>query len=241
MVVINIKKIAAIIFLIFVVSLSVDLKISAMSTGFETEDMRPKDQELFLSNIKMTLLDSCANTYPIACFDVSDEGLIALGFDDSSHKAIYVYNAEGKFEYGYSFESDGGFGVEWDDDNLIIYFVRSDVAALFNKNAACLEMKSISSTIENNTYWNTTVFGKKRFVGKIEYEINNDIGILNFFASSNSQLIKTDATGLKTTLYNVNGSYGLKLFLILVSTILFIVLVIFIIFRQFRIIRMPKN
>lgn len=230
----NVRKIVAITLLFFVVALSGGLKISAMTTGFTTENMNSEDQKLFLSNIKITLLDSDVKTKSIDCFDVSDEGLIALGFNDSSYKTICVYNPDGEFKYGYSFYSSGSFGVEWDDENLLIYFVRSDVAALFNSSATCLEIKTVSNSTENNTYWNHTVFAKKRIVGKNEYEIKNDLGILNVFTSSYSQLIKTDEDGIKTTLYNVNSSYGLRVLLILVGTILFTIIAIFVIIRQFK-------
>ena len=230
----NVKKAVTITLLFFVFSLGSGLKTSAMTTGFTTESMNSKEQKVFKSNINLTSLHSYVKTNPIVCFDVNNDGLIALGFDDNSHKTICVYNPDGEFIYGYSFESSGSFGVEWDGGNILIYFVRGDVAALFNSSATCLELKMISNSTENNTYWNHTVFEKKRIVGKNEYEIKNDLGILNIVLSSYSQLIKTDENGIKTMLYNVNDSYGARVLVILVGIILFIITAVLVMIKEFK-------
>ncbi|SEW32783.1 hypothetical protein [[Clostridium] fimetarium] len=230
----NVKKTVTITLLFFVFALGSGLKTSAMTTGFTTESMNSEKQKLFKSNINIISLHSYVKTNPIVCFDVNNDGLIALGFDDDSHKTICVYNPDGEFIYGYSFESSGSFGVEWDGGNILIYFVRSDVAALFNSSATCLELKMISNSTENNTYWNHTVFEKKRIVGKNEYEIKNDLGILNIVLPSYSQLIKTDENGIKTMLYNVNDSYGAKILVILVGIIIFIIIVVVGIIKEFK-------
>ena len=230
----NVKKTVTITLLFFVFALGSGLKTSAMTTGFTTESMNSEKQKLFKSNINLTSLHLYVKTNPIVCFDVNNDGLIALGFDDDSHKTICVYNPDGEFIYGYSFECSGSFGVEWDDGNILIYFVRSDVAALFNSSATCLELKMISNTTENNTYWNHTVFEKKRIVGKNEYEIKNDFGILNIVIPSYSQLIKTDENGIKTMLYNVNDSYGARVLVILVGIILFIITAVLVMIKEFK-------
>ncbi|OJU14235.1 MAG: hypothetical protein BGN88_12375 [Clostridiales bacterium 43-6] len=230
---IKIKKLAIIILLFYIFTYNVDYKTSAMNTGFDTESVNSEDQKLFLSNIKVNILNSNTEIKPINCFDVSDEGKIALGINSPSRKSIYVYDSQGKFEYGYSFDYGGSFGVEWDHDNLLIYFVRSDIAVLLDRNATCLEMKMISNNTENNSYWNHDVFAKKRSVGKDIYEIKNNESFTNFFASSYSQLIKTDRNGQKTTLYNANSN-EYSIWVVFLGAIIFVIITVVVVIMLFR-------
>ena len=70
---------------------------------------------------------------PIECFSVNENGEIAIGCSDSEQKTVCIYADNGKFQYGYSFECSGSFGIEFENNNLNIYFVRSDVAIAVNQ------------------------------------------------------------------------------------------------------------
>lgn len=228
---VNVKKLVAIILLFFIITFSGGFKILGMTTGFTTENMSPKEQKLFLSNMKITLLDTDVKSESMSCFDVSDEGLVALGFINNT---ICVYNHNGDFKYGYSFDCSGSFGVEWDDENLLVYFVRSDIAVLLDNSATCLEIKEISNSIQNNTYWNHTVFAEKRLIGKDKFEIKNDLGILNIFTTSYSKLVKTNENGIETVIYDISNHYRLKVLLMLFGIILFIIIVVCVIIKQIK-------
>lgn len=123
-------KIFFAIFIIAIFILGKSENVSAIDTGFETEEMAQDKQEEFLHNIDMVFRTTIPERRAIDCFDVNDDGLIAMGSHEWNKKTVSIYDSDGEFKCAYCFNSSGDIGVEWDGDDLIIYFVRSDVAIL---------------------------------------------------------------------------------------------------------------
>lgn len=223
-----------ILFIIIILALNSNVNIIAMTTGFSIEELDDEKQQTFLSNIDISLLDSDSDVRSkfIVCFDVNENGLIALGFADSTHKSICIYSSDLTFKYGYYFICDGSFGIEWDKDNLIIYFVRGDVAASFDERGICTEIKAIRNTSENNSYWNNTVFSIKRQVGDDRYIIKNDMGIFSYFGSSYSQLIKIDKNESEIILYDVNDAKIIRTIITFLAAIALLVIAILTIIKS---------
>ena len=209
-----------------------------MKTGFTTDNMALEEQNRFLSNINLSLITEEPSKNAITCFDVNDNGLIAIGSKNAKNKSVLVYTTNGHFKYGYAFNCDGDFGVEWDGSNLIIYFVRSDVAASFDETGKSIDLKIIQDTIDNNSYWNHVIYSTKKTMNGSQYIIRNNMGIFNIFAISYSQLIKKDSNG-ETIIYDVSKEYSIKFITIFIAIILFVGFVVSILILQF--IRSRKN
>lgn len=203
------------------------------NTGFTTDDMALKEQQAFLSAIGLFLKKEEPNKEPIVCFDVNENGLIAIGTKDFEKEFISVYEPDGTFKYGYLFDCDGSFGIEWDHNNIVIYFVRSNVAGWFNEKGENVDLKIVQNTIDNSSYWNEVLHSTQRNVNGIQYTIQNNLGPFNIFAVSYSQLIKTDADGNTTILYDISNAYTIRFIIALLSAILFSGLAILIIVKQF--------
>lgn len=157
-----------------------------MASEFDTENMSSEAQKSFLSSVPIKRIyrdrEVVTNDLPIKCFDVSESELIALGFQRTSgDSTVCIYNSKGYFQYGYSFEISGTFGLEWEDENLCICFVRSDIRMVLNKDGKCLEMKEIKNTIENNKYWNYVINATEKHTKDTTYQIRNDWGIFSFY------------------------------------------------------------
>lgn len=209
----------------------------AMITGFSTEKMEIDEEKHFQANLGMHVTTKKPRENTIECFDINEDGWIALGSDDvmdSSKKTVSIYNQNGTFLYAYTFDDYGKFGIEWDGSNLIIYFVRSDVAAMFDINGVNVENRTIKNTIGNDTYWRHSVFSKKKSMGDKQYEMTNEMGFLNLFATSYSQLIETDAVGNTTVIYDVSDEYAIKMVIKFITVILVFVTVVFVIIRKLR-------
>lgn len=214
-----------ILILILLLVCNVGVSVLAMETGFLKEQISTQNQKLFLSNINLSLINKEEKGL-INCFDVNNNGLIAIGSKNSDKKTICVYTSNGTFLYGYTFNCSSSFGVEWNRDNLTIYFVRSDVAACFDENGKCIEIKKIKDTIANNSYWNNYIFSTKRKIDQNEYILKNDMGIFNILAFSYSQLIKVNENGLETIIYDVSDTIIIKTLIIFLSVIIFISIVV---------------
>lgn len=208
------------------------VNVLAVNTGFSTEELTDKDT--FVKNVDVCVLDSAPEKKAIVCFDVNESGMIAIGHNGSDTKIISIYNLDGGFLYGYEFNCTGDFGVEWDNENLIIYFVRSDVALEINSTGEIESVLKIKDTIENNSYWNKQVFSTKRTINDKEYLLKNDMGFLNLFASSYSQLIITDSNGQTNVFYDVNSEQLTKTLIIFIGVLLFVGIVVYNAIRQIR-------
>ena len=204
----------------------------AMNTGFSIEKMEHSKQENFLSSIDLRLVTEEPEISSIECFDVNDNELVAVGSKNLSKRIVSVYAPDGTFEYGYTFECDGDFGIEWDDNNIIIYFVRSDVAALFDEMGNNLEMQTIQDTMDNDSYWNYSVFSRQRTINGNKYTMRNN-GLLYFFSSSYSKLIKTDTQRNVKIIYDNSVAYTIEFIIKVIGVILFVALVVFIVVFQF--------
>ena len=213
--------------LIGVITLSLQMPVYAMETGFSTEAMPDAEKDKFISNVNIMVLHSEPQKRGIKCFDVSDEGLIAIGTSNSEQKTISVYTIDGDFQYGYTFHSNGSFGVEWDGDNLIIYWVRSDVAVCVDREGEIMDAVRIQNTVENNTYWNHSVFANERTVGDYNYSLKDD-GIFGAY----TQLAITNGDGEESILYEVSSEQFAEWIVIIIGIVLFVGAAVFVLVRE---------
>ncbi len=229
----KLKRIVFMLIVISIVFVNGGVTIFAMNTGFSTSEMSIEEQQTFLSNIKLSLLDSEPSKQAFSCFDVSDDGLIAIGSGTSEKKYISVYNASGEFQYGYVFYANQSFGVQWDDTNLIIYFVRSDVAAVFDSSGNSIELRMIDNTIDNNSYWNHSVFSEEKIHDEDKYIMKNNMGLFNIVATTYSQLIVTDSDGNETIVYDVSKIQFFKTVVIFIVVFVFVAIAVYLIILEF--------
>ena len=181
------------------------MRVNAMHTGFETNEMPSEEKNIFVSNVNISSINKEPVKKTITCFDVNGDQLIAIGQNTSDRKTICVYSNEGAFQYGYTFNCSGDFGVEWDEENLNIYFVRSRVVVSVNPQGEVLGAFEVQNTTENNSYVNHLIYSTKRTMNDNEYFIRNNTGLLDLFASSYSLIVVRDCTGVESIIYDVSS------------------------------------
>lgn len=214
----------------FVVS---EVKVWAMNTGFSTESLSEEDMTTLLRNTYFSVLADEPPKQSIECFDVNEDGLIAIGSSNGETKTVCIYTSDGAFQYGYSFKSNGTFGIEFDKNLLNIYFVRSDVILSLDSDGNVLEIRLVQDTTDNNTYRNSLLHSTTRTVGNTTYLVRNDMGILNWVAMSFSQVVTIDATGTETIVYDVNSTQLLKMIAAVVGVIIFVSIVVTTLIRTY--------
>lgn len=205
----------------------------AMDTGFKTDRVDENDKQIFISNIDLSLIREEPEKNTITCFDISESGLIAVGTKNLNKKLVMVYTSDGHFEYGYEFNCSGSFGIEWDAENIIIYFVRSDIAASFDKAGDNVELKKIQNTIENTSYWNNDVFCTQRTINNSLYYMNNENGLFSIAMPSYSQITKVDSDGNSEIIYTCGNNQVLKFVIIFIIIVVFVILITKVVFLQF--------
>lgn len=185
-----------------VLLLSSVIKAGAVNTGFTVDDLSKEDQDSYVSNIGIRRLTEEPAKSTFICFDVNESGLVAIGQDTPGIATVCVYSTGGFFQYGYTFNCLGHYGVEWDGENLNIYLFRSEKIVSLSPDGDTLGVFEVRNTPENNTYRNRYIHAARRTIGDAEYSIGNDLGILNFFASSYSQVVVKTRTGAETIIYD---------------------------------------
>ncbi len=95
--------------------------VFASSYGFPVS---PADQDVkkrTVDSIRLELLTKEPKPKTIRCFDVNENGLIAIGSDELFNVVtVWVYSSEGAFQYGYRFTRNGTYGLRWEKDTLLI-------------------------------------------------------------------------------------------------------------------------
>lgn len=227
----RIRYMVSIILLLFLLVIG-EVEAFAVNTGFSTESIPEEDAAVLLRNVNITMLTAEPQKKSIECFDVNEEGRIAIGCGSSKAKTVCIYSSDGIFEYGYRFDCSGSFGIELDSDVLIICLVRSDAAIAVNSAGEVESVLRIQNTSENNSYWNEHVYSTVRKVGDVEYALGNNMGILNVFASSYSQLTATDINGEARVLYDVNSTQLLHTALAVIGVVALAGIAVTVIVRQ---------
>ena len=199
------KRLCAILFLSIAILFTNAIQVEAMNTGFSTEELSEETKTTFVSNINISPLKAESTKRGIQCFDVNEQGMIAIGQNTSERKTVCVYSNEGVFQYGYAFNCTGDFGVEWDGVKLNIYFVRSDIIISLDPDANIVDIEEVQNTIDNNTHRNRLLYSDTRMVGNTTYLIRNDMGVLNWLATSYSQIVVKDSDGTETIIYDMNA------------------------------------
>lgn len=220
--------------------LNQSISVSAMNTGFNTEEVSTETYSNVISRIELKLLLDEPKKKPIVCFDVNGDKMIALGHSEHTAKTITIYSDTGIFLYGYSFVYDGSIGLKWDRENIILFLARSDIAILVDPQAQIKEIRKIVSSKENNSYWNNDVWAESRLVDNAEFIIRNDFGILNLFQNSYSQVVVLYPGEDETIIYDV-GIKQLGDFLIFSLLIVLFFLICLMIIAYYHIHRQGKG
>ena len=221
------------IFMIVLVLCSNIIVVNAVNTGFSTEKLTKEEQTTFESNVMITLLTEEPDKRSILCFDVNENGLIAIGQKGDYGEQICVYSSVGEFIYGYSFETSGSFGVEWDNERINIYFARSGIIISVDSQGKILGFAKVQTTNENNRYVSELLYSNERCVGDSIYSIRNDMGLFNLVAMSYSQIVITDANGSENIIYDVNSNQILKTVAFCIIVIAIIIIAVVCIAREF--------
>lgn len=84
------------------------------------------------------------------CMDISENGEILLGFtsDDSARKRMHVniYNNHGEYETGISFVGNGLFYSHFEEEDILIYFVREQGVYRVNRKGEVVEQKTFTGS-----------------------------------------------------------------------------------------------
>ncbi len=176
--------------------------------GFETKPLTPEQEKESWESREFTFITEEPGKKAIECFDVNEEGLIAVGYclPIQPRGRVCVYKGE-EFLYGYEFNRYGTFAVEWSGDNIVVCMVRSDRAFELNEHGLISVSDIVNDTPQANSHWNYILHSRTRTVDDVEYVKKNDLFITTIFGVTHAKIIKQLPNGENVTVYDASSSY----------------------------------
>ena len=196
--------------------------------GFSYGAVSKEVKETFINNINISLVSKLDSKEKICCFDINESGSIAIGTGKYFDKYVWIYSDKGDFQYGYKFNCSGSYGVEWNSDNIKIHFVRSDITIELNRYGDVINIYKIEKNPQNNYHWNNVVFSSKKQQGENIYIAKDN----NPLATSYSKLIKIDAKGYETTVYDIEPIQNVRYIISFLFLCVFLIIVFYTIKKQ---------
>ena len=181
------KCIAVAVALITIVAL---FSLDGLALSGETFDENRKTE--FLKNISLEFISGTEDKISIECFDVSDDGNIAILCNNTllgEKRTVHVLNEKGDFKYGYTFNSDGTARVFFDGELLVIYHVRGNVAIWLDDRGQCVKAEEIKSNDEELHILEESEKTNREKNGSIYYLKSNNI-FFTIITSSYSRIEK---------------------------------------------------
>lgn len=166
----------------------------------------------------------------ISCFAINDES-IALGFNDGDRKYINIYDDYCNYEYSYSFDNYGSFGIDFQNDTLLVYLLRENIVISINKDITTIEVKSVEENDEYQEYLDKFVCSKVKVCNGNKYYLST--GDL-LFSPSYTQLVKVDENNNKEILFDFTKDNYINLFVIGTVVLLFVCIVLLLIYSNIK-------
>ncbi len=218
------KRLLFITFFVFI-SLLVPIEAVATDTGFQTTDITHEKLESFMNNIELQLLTEEPSKEAIDCFDVDTKGFIVIGQSRSTVKYLCVYDVDMNFQYAYKFNCHGDYGIEWDDGNITIYFVRSDVVITIQPDGDLVNGYKVLNNRENTDYYYDSMLATTRYENGDKYTLKKNTSFLGDIGSY-SRLLKTDSDGNVQILYDASSTLFPRRIVVFVIIIIIVAITI---------------
>lgn len=204
--------------IVFVISVPV---ANAMTLGFATYSLSGEEKAESIKKINLELIHDDSNRAGIQCFDVSQNGSVALAFQSGSRCLIYVYNAAGAFQYGFMFFSDGDFGIEFYQEYLAIYFIRGNSIAIYDSEGNCIDIQKELNPNQNLGRTKEILNRTLKEVDGKQYILERDVPL----GDSYSRCVVVDTKGTRTVLYDNSTTHSTAQIVRLVAFVSFFVFV----------------
>ena len=193
-----------------------------------------EDAAAYASEITFSAIGTPPTTMPISCFDISDDGLIAVCFKTSATSYIIcVYSEDFTFQYGFSFYSMGSAGVSWIQDELNVYFVRSGILVTVDENAKITKILGFPDTVQSDKYYRQEILVTSRTFDGKQYVLDNP-GIQKLTNQDYARLSVKDGAGNTSVLY---GDSTLPPAIVMVLVVAALIMVIAIALRIVLVLR----
>ena len=198
------------------------LPANATSLGIATDSLSEAEKASFVDKLSLELISNDENKSGIQCFDVNEDGTVAIATGSGNHCAVYVYDSQGTFQYGYRFSCDGDYGVVFRENMLSIFFLRGDMFAFLDSSGACIEVQKVTNPEQNYVYFKEILDRTVKEVAGRTYMLERDLDLWDSY----SRLVITDEQGEITLLYDAGADHIVVQIVGIVAVVLFFAAII---------------
>lgn len=193
--------------------------ISTASTSMTFHSLSEKEKNEIVEGINLQNVQNDSKKESIQCFDVSENGMVAIGIgsDYGNSKTIYVYDTSGIFQYGFQFDCDGDYAIIFQGNLLSIYFLRGNVFAVYDATGTCVDVQKVEDSSQNYALAKEILNRTTKSVAGNEYMLERDMSIGNSY----SRLVVTDEYGSKVVFYDVTQNHNIGQIAIVTVIVLF--------------------
>lgn len=140
---------------IFLLCMVLTLPVSAMKTGFITQEISEEKKNELISGTAVTPLLNDPSPFGFDSYNVDENGNFVLvrhirkeqgGSAATSHWQTCVFSQEGTFLYGFEFEYSGSVYVELKGERVLLYHARSGYVFEHDSKGAILDIVDTEDT-----------------------------------------------------------------------------------------------
>ena len=115
----------------------------------------PEDEKQALVNtLEFEVLDADENSTPITSICLNEEnGCIAISCDGAMRDQIKILSPEGNYITGFEFFIDGIFYVDWNEESIVLYYTRDNIAIVISLDGEIVALKGYHYGGEINDYF----------------------------------------------------------------------------------------
>lgn len=219
------KKFLSVIMILITLISSMVIISSAATTQFTTDPFSAQEKAAFIEDTDLKKMKKATKTKSFECFDVNEKGEIAVLFTGSPEYTICVYNSDFKLKYAFTFKVEGVVACKWSGEDIMVYLANDEVYAKINKKGKWTTLSHIQDSVENSELADSLIHQNRSItVGNTTYTAQNDLGVLNSLQPerSFSQLVKLDANGNKSILFDVSNMQTFRTNLTVLFVVFFI-------------------
>lgn len=149
------------------------------------------------------LVDNNLNKEMIVSFDVSENEDIVIA---TENKIIIVMDSTGNYLKTFTFNMDGSYFVQWNDNNIMLLSVRGHFAIEFTLDGELVDIDIIESS-SASSLWQNLRKQKTITTEENNYTVSKNMGFLSGFLSgyTYTTLTKTDILNNQLILYDVSA------------------------------------
>ena len=201
----GLKKIVLLLSIIF---LSISLFGFTPSTKFELDNSNDtiNFDVSHYSNLAKVIIEPSQKPKFYA-FDVNSEGNIAIALNDSKLQGVLVYDKYGEYIFGLEIDSQGSIIVEWNEPNINVVFLRSNIIATYDSNGNCLNVARFIDNAQNGEYADYLRTSVTKTDGNDEFIVASEEDFWGTFSSQHKQLLRIDTNGSQMVIYESNISF----------------------------------